>query len=52
MFLSFLFVGPQFVPNRSQRTRVLYHESAPLEGKPLPQRLQEGAKIYELTSLI
>jgi hypothetical protein len=40
MFLSSLFLGPQFVPNRSQRIRVLYHESAPLEGKPLPQRLR------------
>jgi chaperonin GroES len=39
MFLSFLFLGPQFVPNRSQRMRVLYHESAPLEGKPLHDRL-------------
>ena len=38
MFLSFLFLGRQFVPNRSQLMRVLYHESAPLEGKPLPQR--------------
>jgi hypothetical protein len=37
---SSLFFGPQFVPNHSQRMRVLYHESAPLEGKPLPQRLR------------
>ena len=42
MFLSSLF-GPQLVPNRSQRIGVFYHESAPLEGKPLPQRLNEGA---------
>ena len=40
MFLSFLFFGPQFEPNRSQRIRVLYYESAPLEGKPLSQGLR------------
>ena len=38
MFLSSLFFEPQFVPNRSQRIRVLYQESAPPEGPAASSR--------------